>query len=154
MAEILADIADINTHLPPNILANDALTDIQVDAQRLIRGQLGTAFDITIINTWVSPATTPGEIRGIAGRLISAKYYARLLSQESTDEFPGYPTMIYKEAISMLTDLKLGNTVLIGVDGNIISLINGGDLTTADVFPNDSSTDGPYFTMSRTTGTH
>ncbi len=148
MAEILANLSDINTHLPPNVRATEALTDIQVDAQRLIRGQLTAIFSSTIISEWDKPDDTPELIRGIAGRLIASKYYARLVSQESADELPGYASGLYLEAIGMLTAIKSGALIITDDNGDEILGTDLGPDPQGDVFPNDSSTP-PFFTVDR-----
>lgn len=146
--EILASLLDINTHLPSNIKATDSLDDIQVDAQRLIKAQLTATYSSAIVVTWVNPDTTPGLIRGIAGRLIASKWYAVLVSQGSADEIPGYSINLYREALSLLADLKSGATDLLDDAGNIITGTDLGSDPQNDMYPNDSAS-GPFFTVDR-----
>lgn len=150
MAEILASLEDINAHLPANVLINNAVDNsLQVDAQRLIRGQLVSIFTPAVLNAWLTPDTTPELIRTIAGRLIASKYYARLLSGEDADAFPTYSVNLYNEAISLLSDIKSGAQIVVDAGGNPLAQDTIGSDPVNDVFPNDQSTDGPQFTMSR-----
>lgn len=146
MTELLASLEDINTHLPANVKATDSLTEIQIDALRLIRGQLTAIFTPAILSSWDVPANTPELIRGIAGRLIASKYYSVLVSQQYADELPGYSVTLYSQAISMLSDIKSGALVVVDEDGNVVSGTDIGSDPQGDVFPNDS-TAGPYFEM-------
>lgn len=148
MSELLASIQDINAHLPINVQINDSVDDsLQVDAYRLIAGQLVSVFSNTVIVTWTSPDTTPDQIRGIAGRLIASKYYARLLAGETPDEIPPYSVSLYNQAVGLLADIRSGNLIVIGTDGNPISDTDT-DIS-EDMYPTDTSTPGPQFTMDR-----
>ena len=148
MSELLASIPDINAHLPINVQIDNSVDDsLQVDAYRLIAGQLVEVFTTSIITTWTSPENTPDQIRSIAGRLIASKYYARLLAGETPDEIPPYSVSLYNQAVGLLSDIRAGNLTVIGIDGNPI--VDPDTDTSEDVFPNDTSTPGPQFTMSR-----
>lgn len=150
MAELLANLADINTHLPANVqIDNEVDVGLQVDAHRLIVGQLTSVFTTAQINAWVDPDSTPDMIRSIAGRLIAAKYYARVLSGEAIDEIPGYAMDLYKEAISMLVGIKDGSIIVVGPTGDPITGVDIGSDAQGDVFPNDTSVPGPVFSMGR-----
>lgn len=150
MAEILANLQDINTHLPPNVQINNADDPgLQVSAFRLIRGQLVSIFTPIILNTWDSPNTTPELIREIAGRLIASKYYARVLSGNDVDEVPGYAVSLYNQAISILADIRSGVQIVVDADGNPLATDDIGPDPQGDVYPNDTSTPGPQFTMTR-----
>jgi hypothetical protein len=82
--EILASLADINTHLPDDKIRMDDADDdaLQIDAQRLIRGSLTGVFTPVIISGWATPDDTPELIRGIAGRFIAAKWYAERYAED------------------------------------------------------------------------
>src|SRR5688572_19326559 len=120
MADILANTDDINTHLPTDkiaaddALAEDAIALIQVDTARLIRSMLSGTFTAVQLAVWVSPATTPDLIRGIAGRLIAAKHYATRYAEDSDEST--YAQSLYNEAIAMLADIRNGNLIVVGSD--------------------------------------
>ena len=146
MAQLLASLQDINGWLADDkIEANDANTNqLQIDAWRTIRGQLASSFLPTILVTWTTPATTPDQIRGIAGRLIAAWLYKRSYSEEF-DKVPQYAQDLYTSAIGDLAGIRSGMITVVGVDGNPIG-INQEGLTVDDFYPNDSATPS-YFTM-------
>jgi hypothetical protein len=149
MTQLLASIEDVNTFLPPNVQVQDSSAQLQVDAQRLIRAQLAAVYPPTTLALWVNPDSTPELIRAIAGRLIAARYYAELISQESGDEVPGYALSLYTEAIMMLASIKDGSLIVVDVNGDPI-IGNSTDLDPSlDVFPNDGI---PVFTMVREFG--
>lgn len=147
MSEILASLSDINAHLPPNVqISNNVDDSLQVDAQRLIRGQLVSIFSGTILNSWDTPDNTPELIRSIAGRLIASKYYANLVSGQVPDEMAAFAVSLYNEAISMLADIKSGVLLVVGTDGNPLSQDTIGSDITSDMNP---LTGSPVFTMGR-----
>lgn len=153
MTSLLADLTDINAHLPANVQVNNAVDDsLQIDAFRLIRGQLSAVFDSSLIASWISPDTTPELIRSIAGRLIASKYYADLVAGNAPDEMAAYAVSLYQEAIGMLTDIKAGTVMLVDTNGNLITQDDIGTDPSLDVYPNDQSTPGPQFTMDRVFG--
>jgi len=151
MAELLASNEDINTWLPADKLeANLANTaKEQIDAQRLIRGQLAGVFTPVIIAGWADPDTTPDLIRGVAGRLIAAFLYRKVYSEDSTD-IPEYAQTLYNEAIGTLTGIRAGNIIVTDSSGNPIG-DNQLDMSSSDFWPNDT-TAGPYFTMDQSFG--
>lgn len=146
MAELLASDEDINAWLPVDKLsANDANTSkLQIEAWRLIRGQLASSFLPTTLASWASPTTTPDQIRSIAGRLIAAYLYRQTYSEDSTD-IPEYAQTIYDEAVAMLQQIRSGTLVVLDVNDNPIET-NQLTMSAADFWPNNSS-DPPYFTM-------
>lgn len=149
--QILADLEDVNGFLPDLIEMNDGSDrQYQIDAQRVIKSQLAGMFTPLVLTGWDTPAHTPELIRGIAGRLIAAKFYSIQFSQETT-EVPRFAQNLYNEAISMLADIKRGT--LIVVDSNNEPIDSGGtlDLSSDDLFPNDAAT-GPVFTMAQEFG--
>lgn len=146
MSEILASIPDINAHLPINVQINDAVDDsLQVDASRLIFGQLVNVFTGAVLTSWSSPGATPPQIRSIAGRLIASKYYAKLVAGQVPDELPPYSVSLYNEAVGLLADIRSGNLIVVDNSGNPI--IDVDTDTSGDMYPNDSI--APAFTMGR-----
>lgn len=147
--EILASLSDINAHLPPNVQVDNSVDDsLQVDALRLIRGQLVSIFSAPILTSWSDPDTTPELIRSIAGRLIASKYYAKTVAGNVPDEYATYAAELYQEAIGMLADIKSGVQIVVGLDGNPLPQDTIGSDPSADVFPTDTS-GSPVFTMGR-----
>lgn len=145
-SELLASLQDINGWFTDDKLVADSINtaQLQIDAQRLIRGQLASSFTPTVLSSWLTPATTPGLIRAIAGRLIAAFLYRKIYSEEGV-QIPAYAQEIYNEAIQMLIDIRMGNLTVTDDDGNPITG-NTEALSSADFFPNNSA-DPPYFTM-------
>lgn len=150
MAQILANLDDINTHLPEDKLeADDANTDLlQVDTARFIRAMLVGAFTPVLIAGWTTPATTPDLIRGIAGRIIAAKYYAERYAEDA--DVSTYATNLYNDALAYIRGLKDGTYQLVDVNDNIIAL-SGHGISEDDFWPN-STTPAPKFTMDRVIG--
>lgn len=147
MSEILASLSDINAHLPPNVqISNDVDASLQVDALRLIRGQLVSIFTGTILNSWDNPDDTPELIRSIAGRLIASKYYANLVSGQVPDEMAAFAVSLYNEAISLLTLIKSGQSIVVGIDGLPLSQDTIGSDSNLDMSPINGT---PVFTMGR-----
>ncbi len=144
--QILADLNDINGWLPDDkLIADDVDTaEFQVEARRIIKGQLSGVFTPAILFSWATPATTPDVIRGIAGRLIAAYYYRKRYSEDDPD-IPAYAQRLYDEAIMMLTEIRMGTLIVLGPDDVPIA-DSGLSMSTLDFWPNDS-TEGPYFTM-------
>lgn len=144
--QILATLEDVNGFLPDLIEITDGDDrQYQIDAQRVIKSQLAGVFTPLVLTGWDEPANTPQLIRGIAGRLIAAKFYSIQFSQETTD-IPRFAQGLYNEAIAMLADIKRG--ALIVVDDNNEPIDSGGslDLSSADLFPNNAATP-PIFSM-------
>lgn len=136
----LASLEDINVHLPPDKLeVTDAEeSPFQTDAERIIKGYLSGIYTPITLASWVSPTTTPGLIRAIAGRLIAAFEYRRRYSEDSLDD-PQYAQNKYNEAMMFINELRSGTIVLDGITGET-------GLSDLEFWPNDT-TDGPYFTM-------
>lgn len=144
--EILATLEDVNGFLPDLVEITDGDDkQFQVDAQRVIKSQLAGVFTPLVLTGWDTPANTPQLIRGIAGRLIAAKWYSIEFSQETT-EIPRYAQGLYNEAIAMLADIKRGALIVVDDSNNPIGTGSELDLTSADINPNNSSPE-PVFTM-------
>lgn len=152
MAELLASNEDINGFLPDDKLeattANSSA--FQVDAVQLIRGQLASSFVPTILVGWSDPAHTPFLIRQIAARLIAAQIYKRSYSEERS-QLPEYAQDLYDQAIAMLSEIRAGNLKVLDVNGEPISTDDLA-LGSGDVWPNNSTPDGPFFTMTQKFG--
>ncbi len=147
MSEILASLSDINAHLPPNVqISNDVDDSLQVDALRLIRGQLVSIFTGAILTSWNSPENTPELIRSIAGRLIASKYYANLVSGNVPDEMAAFAVSLYNEAISILTQIKSGQIIVVGLDGLPLPQDTIGADSNLDMSPISGT---PVFSMGR-----
>ena len=148
-ANLYATLDDINAHLPVEqgkAQISDSEDDLlQIDAYRLIRGRLSGTFDLTIINAWVSPVTTPEQIRQIAGKLIAAKWYALLVAEDEPDGSL-FAQNLYNEAIAELNDIRNGTLTVIGVDGEELE---NSALIESSFWPNDTSPD-PSFTIEET----
>ena len=148
-ANLYATLDDINAHLPVEqgkAQISDSEDDLlQIDAYRLIRGRLSGTFDLTIINAWVSPATTPEQIRQIAGKLIAAKWYALLVAEDEPDGSL-FAQNLYNEAIAELNDIRNGTLTVIGVSGEELE---NSALIESSFWPNDTSPD-PSFTIEET----
>jgi hypothetical protein len=145
MTQILADLDDINTHLPEDKLeGNDDNTDkLQIDAARFVRAMLAGFVPTATLATWDEPDNTPELIRGIAGRIIAAKYYAIRYAEDS--DISEYAQALYNEGMDMINRIRSGELVLLDESGNEIAVL-GASLSEDDFFPNDSS-DPPVFTM-------
>jgi hypothetical protein len=138
-ANLYATLDDINAHLPVEqgkAQIMDGQDDLlQIDAYRLIRGRLSGTFDLTVINTWTSPAATPEQIRQIAGKIIAAKWYALLVSEDEADGSL-FAQTLYNEAIAALNDIRNGTMTVIGVDG---TELENSALIESSFWPNDTS---------------
>lgn len=141
----LASLDDVNTHLPRDKFeANDGNPEIAlfgIDVERVIKGYLASVFSATTLSAWVSPATTPGEIRAIAGRLIAAFYYSKKVSEDMPDWDRTYPQRLYDEAMKMLTDIIDGEIVLTDVTETPGTVLSG------DFFFPTAADGEPKFTM-------
>jgi len=139
-----AALSDVNVHLPADKLqAQDAeIPELNVDVQRLIRARLAGTFDSDIIDLWTTPGLTPELIRGIAGKLVAAKFYAKLVAEDEADGSL-FAQQLYNEAIAELNEIRNGMVTVIDVVGNEISNDN---LTTASFWPNNT-TDPPSFSI-------
>ena len=140
-----ANLEDVNTHLPADkAQASDTdIVNLNVDAQRTIRARLASVFDLdSVINLWVNPTTTPEAIRQIAGKLIAAKFYANLVAEDDANGSK-FAQDLYNEAIQEINDIRNGDTVVVGVDGNEIA---SDVLSETSFYPNDT-TQPPFFSI-------
>jgi hypothetical protein len=146
--EILASLDDINTHLPDDKAKMDDSEDdsLQIDAARYVRSLLAGYFSPTILSSWNTPANTPDAIRGIAGRIIAAKYYARLYS-EDVDTVSAYAQWLYDQANNSIDGIRSGTLVVLDSNDNPIALESDPSLESSDFWPNETTVEGPFFTM-------
>ena len=144
--EILASLDDINVHLPDDKARMEDSEDneLQIDAARYIRSLLAGFFSSATLVSWDSPADTPELIRGIAGRLIASKYYARLYT-EDTAEVSDYAQWLYNQANVMLDQVRTGILTLLDTNDTPIPIEGGISLESDDFWPNNS-TGEPHFT--------
>jgi len=141
----LASLDDVKTHLPNDKFAatdgNPEIAFFQIDVERLIKGFLSNVFSATTLSAWVSPATTPGYIRAVAGRLVASFYYAKKVSEDLPDWDRTYPQRLYNEAIAMLEAIRDGDVILEDVDEG------AGTAFSTDYFFPRASDGEPKFTM-------
>lgn len=149
MAQQLANLQDINKWLTDHkIEATDSNTSqFQLTATRLIKSALSGVFLPTTLHAWQTPATTPGQIREIAGELVAAYLYRELYAEDEPG-VPEYAQTLYNEAIALLTQIRDGSLVVLNANDEPIEA-NTLEMQQVDFWPNDT-TDGPYFRMSDT----
>lgn len=142
---MLASLEDVNTHLPPDkFSATDGNKEIllfQTDVERVIKGYLSSVFSAATLAVWDTPANTPGYIRGCAGRLIAAFYYAKKLSESIPDWDKTYPQRLYNEAMTMLEAVANGDVILENV-----AEVSGNQFGSSFYYPDENSP-VPKFTM-------
>jgi hypothetical protein len=138
----LASLSDINVHLPEDKLevVPAQYSDVQLDAERVVRGYLSGYIDPVVLAGWSNPTVTPEIIRAVVGRLCAAFWYRKRYSEDSLVD-PQFALIKYNEAISMLQMIQAGT---LKVDSIVVT--SGIDLENVDYWPNDT-TPGPYFTM-------
>jgi hypothetical protein len=150
VAQLLASFDDINFHLPEDkatmpIGFDDS--DYQLDVYRYVRSLLTGTFDLTVLTSWTSPTNTPEIIRAIAGRLIAAKWYATLFSEDTDDE-SNLAQRLYNEATMMLQQVRDGTLTLIDAAGNEVVPTEDLRWSRDDFFPNNDVP--PKFSMDQT----
>lgn len=145
-----ASLEDINQHLPESQLqiTENEDTPWQVDAERIIRGYLSNVYTGATIASWTAPNQTPGLLRSIAGRLIAAWFYASKVSGETPD-WNDYSDHKYKEALSLLDQIRTGDLILEEV---VEELITGDAITSDDFWPNDLEDPAPMFSIAQEFG--
>lgn len=148
MTQLLADLDDIKRWLPDDKLpATDGSTaTFQVEAYRIVKSQLAGVFTPVTLSSWADPATTPGIIRSIAGRLIAAYMYREAYSEDVTD-VPEYAQLLYDEAIDLMVQIRAGTLTVVDENSEPIAS-NLLDMSSEDFYPNDDAP-GPYFSMSQ-----
>lgn len=138
------DDADVQIHLPIDKLLLEEIPDDKAQAveygERIVRGYLAGVLEPATIAAWVSPATTPSQIRLVTGLFTAAKIYRLRYSEDSLDD-PEYAQVLYNEAMAMINGIIAGTIILDDVD----DVTSGFDNTWFT--PNDASTDQPKFRM-------
>lgn len=139
---MLASNADIQ-----NFLGDDKISvgDVNaakpnIEAERLIKGQLSGIFTALTLSSWNSPENTPEQVRGIAGRLAAAFLYRGMYSEEQ-EAVPEYAQLLYNEAIMLLQDIKTGNLSVLDEDN--VPIDSSGSIL--GFWPNNSTV--PVFSM-------
>lgn len=141
---MFASLTDIQAWLQSDkIQVDDANSGkANLEATRIIRGQLAGFFEPVVIASWVDPDSTPGLIRSIAGRLTASYMHATIYSEESDREISAYSQFLYNDAMMDLAKIIAGTLVVTDDGGNPIDTTGGGLLS---FFPDDSV--APAFTM-------
>jgi hypothetical protein len=150
--EILASLADINTHLPADKAKMEDSDDdlFQIDAARYVRSLLAGMFSASTLQGWDTPANTPELIRGVAGRIIAAKWYATLFS-EDVDGVSAFAQSLYDEANAIIVGIRSGINVVLDSNDSPIPVEIGLSSGSVDFWPNDS-TAGPIFAIGQNLG--
>lgn len=140
---MFASLTDIQAWLGNNkITVDDAMSaKPNIEATRIIKGQLAGVFTPSMMLTWADPDNTPELIRSIAGRLTAAYIYKQLYSEETT-EIPPYAQDLYNQAIAMLADIRSGAIVVLDVDDEPVT---ADGVNVLGFWPNDTTV--PAFTM-------
>ena len=145
----LLDDDDIQIHLPADKLKLDNIDDdvekIKLDTERIIRGTLAGVLEATTLATWLTPATTPPEIRAAGGRLAAALIYRDRYSEDSLDD-PQFAQVKYNEGMSMLNAIKAGDITLTD-PGTGDPLPDQGVAFDNTFFSPNANTNPPVFTM-------
>src|SRR5438477_7455459 len=97
-----ASTDDVNRWLDGDsivVTSTDYLSE-EDSAERIIRGALTGKVDGTTMNSWIDPLDTPEIVREIAGKLVAAFRYRKMLSADATDVEKTYGQLLYNEARS------------------------------------------------------
>lgn len=141
--------ADVQIHLPVDTLKVEEVPDDRErayeDAERIIRGYLAGVFEPATLTAWATPATTPDQIRAIAGRFTAAGIYRLRFGQSNMDD-PAYAKVKYDEAMGMLMGVVNGDITLIDPGTDLPITDVGLSMDTTYFRPTDEST-APFFTM-------
>lgn len=133
----LAALSDVNVHLPYDKLKMEDgyLPEYNIDAARLISSRLLGTFTSTVIDLWVDPADTPGQIRRIAGLLIAAKFYAKLVAEDDVDG-SAFAQSLYDQAIMELNAIREGTVTVVDIDG---TALDTSALSSLSFYPNNDT---------------
>lgn len=115
-----------------------------IEATRIVKGQLAGMFSPVVIASWADPDSTPELVRGVTGRLAAAFLHAAVYSEESDREISAYSQWLYNGAIAVLAQIVAGTLTITDVNGNPIDTTGEGLLS---FFPDDTTT--PLFTVSQ-----
>lgn len=128
------------------ILVDDANSQKpNIDAMRIIKGQLAGVFAPIVIASWDAPENTPQLIRGVAGRLAASFIHAVVYSEESDREISAFSQWLYDGAMAELLKIVTGTSTVTDDDGNPVDTTGQGLLS---FFPDNSTT--PMFTIGQT----
>jgi hypothetical protein len=146
MAIVFASKTDIQSWLRQDkILVDDANSGKpNIDATRIVKGQLAGLFEPIVIASWDGPDNTPELIRGVTGRLTAAFMHASIYSEESDREISAYSQWLYDGAMFILAQILAGTMTVVDVDENPVDTTGAGLLS---FFPDDSVL--PVFTMDK-----
>lgn len=142
---VFASLTDIQTWLEVNkIQVDDANSQkANIDATRIIKGQLAGFFEPVVIASWADPDSTPEIIRSIAGRLTASFMYSTIYSEETASEVSPYAQLLYAQAMMQIAQIEAGTIVVVDDNGDPIDTTGSGLLS---FWPDDTTT-GPAFTM-------
>lgn len=145
MTTVFASVTDIQAWIQSDkIQVDDANSEKQnIEATRIIKGQLVGFFEPLVIESWADPANTPELVRGIAGRLTAALMHAVIYSEEDDREISAYSQWLYSESMKMLTEIQVGTTIVTDDSGNPVDTTGSGLLS---FFPDDTAP-APSFTV-------
>lgn len=151
MTQLLADLEDIQKHLPNHKVdvGDSDTSDWQIEANRIVKSKLSGVFSPVTLHSWNSPANTPALIRSVAGELIAAYLYRSLYSEDEAS-VPEYAQTLYNEAIALLDGIREGSVVVLDDNDEPIVTMSGGLIPDATWSYPDGSAPGPYFKMADT----
>lgn len=143
---LYAGKTDIQAWLQPDkIVVDDANSGKpNIEATRIIKGQLTGFFAPVVVATWADPNSTPQLIRGIAGRLTASFMHATIYSEESDREISQYSQWLYDGAMALIAQILAGTLVVTDDDGNPIDTTGSGLLS---FFPDNTTV--PLFTIDK-----
>ncbi len=144
---LLATLENINSYLPQDKVVADSTNtdDVGIAAERVIKGYLSGIFAPIVLAGWIDDTTTPQVIQDIYSKLIAAFLYRKYYSEDIPEAAP-YAQELYKEAMTMITDVRAGTLVISEVDAEFVN--TSIEFTNLDFLPNDATTPGAQFTMS------
>ena len=142
---VFASKTDIQSWLQPDkIQVDDANSQkANIDATRIVKGQLAGMFQPVVIASWDSPDNTPELIRSVTGRLTAAFMHANVYSEESDAEISAYSQWLYDGAMAVLAQILAGTMTVTDSNDNPVDTTGAGLLS---FFPND---DSPLFTIGK-----
>jgi hypothetical protein len=83
---------------------------LEASAMDIVRAAVRTRYDTS---TWISPATTPGQVRTVISLLHGAWWFNRVASESMQMEFgSGYGDRLESLAMSLLGGIAGGSTSL------------------------------------------
>jgi hypothetical protein len=147
MAEILANVDDINANLPSEapggssasgavVVADDSNTALlQISVARVVRAYLSGVVSSLTLNSWVNPDVTPDPVREAAAKLIASQlYFNKIARSSATIDERHFSQKRYDEAMAILDKIVDGTIVLEDVPVEVV-----GELSILDGFPIDDT---------------